>query len=177
MKDRINHKIYIMFPSIWKCWREWWRVRKWFKFPKINIYWQKKNSLSFYCLFDKLFSFEIYPLRWKTKYTDYCFEGCPYIIFNLFRKRFLAIEFVAPNIKGEETNSHIYYESILDKIHGKYSYITMESEPLNIYEVYKNNIWTRYGKNNVEQKFTCLPYLTKYAKKEIEKINPKEFEI
>ena len=162
--------IYIMFPAIWKCWREWWKVRKWFKFPNINVYLQNKKNLCFYCLYDKWFSFEIYPLRSKMKFTDYCFEQCPYIIFNFFGKWFFIIEFTCPNIKGYESNDHIYYESILDKCYGKYSYTTFDSQPLNIYEAYKNNIWTRYGEKNHEQKFTCMPYLTKYGKSEVNRI-------
>lgn len=151
--------------NIFKCWKEWRKVKEDFLFPDVKFHFIKGwKNLHFYCFYGKkLFSLECVPLDWKTKFTDYCYERDPYIILQLFYSLFFVWQFKEPTKyvnHDEGNNSHIYYESILQYAYGDYSYKEMKSIPVSLYKVYENNIWRRHGKHNVEFKLTCAPYLT-----------------
>ena len=167
-----NSPIYIMWPAIWKCWKEWWKARQYFLFPSIKYSWHKSKWV--YGSDAKIFSFEIHPLQWKTKFTDNVYEGAPYILFQFFNKYQFVIEFIAPQKFYQNyqrdilARNDIYYESILDKAYGQWSYKERKQLKMTIKEVYENNQWRSFKEHsNDYEVLTCVPYLTKKGHSEI----------
>lgn len=90
--------------------KTWWKVRKWFKFPKPSIYFGPIVSGLPYGLPDKWIELYIYDVSWKDKYNSPSFEFTPQINLNLFKKYQLLLTF-------QTRNDYIYWETILDIIY------------------------------------------------------------
>lgn len=153
------------------CIKEWFKVREWFLFPKIVC---KKPELPIIShvsryygdiIKNKILYIEILPLQWKSKFADYCFEGVPSITIKIFGW-VRTMEFVRPD-KGHRNDSYLYYEGMLEKLYGKYSYKKRKMIPVTIYETYRDNIWKTIGQ---EEETDILPYLTPKAYEEVNSI-------
>lgn len=90
--------------------KTWWKVRKWFKFPKPSIYFGPIVSGLPYGLPDKWIELYIYDVTWKDKYNSPSFEFTPQINLNLFKKYQLLLTF-------QTSGDYLYWETILDIIY------------------------------------------------------------
>lgn len=90
--------------------KTWWKVRKWFKFPKPSIYFGPIVSGLPYGLPDKWIELYIYDVTWKDKYNSPRFEFTPQINLNLFKKYQLLLTF-------QTSDDYLYWETILDIIY------------------------------------------------------------
>ena len=90
--------------------KTWWKVRKWFKFPKPSIYFGPIVSGLPYGLPDKWIELYIYDVTWKDKYNSPRFEFAPQINLDLFKKDQLLLTF-------QTSDDDIYWETILDIIY------------------------------------------------------------
>ena len=90
--------------------RTWWKVRKWFKFPKPSIYFGP-IILGLPCGFpNKWIELHSYDVTWKDKYDSPRFEFTPQINLELFKKYQLLLTF-------QTNNNDVYWETILDIIY------------------------------------------------------------
>ena len=90
--------------------KTWWKVRKWFKFPKPSIYFGPIVSGLPYGIPDKWIELYIYDVTWKDKYNSPSFEFTPQINLNLFKKYQLLLTF-------QTNDDYLYWETILDIIY------------------------------------------------------------
>lgn len=90
--------------------KTWWKVRKWFKFPKPSIYFGPIVSGLPYGLPDKWIELYIYDVSWKDKYNSPSLEFTPQINLDLFKKYQLLLTF-------QTSDDCIYWETILDIIY------------------------------------------------------------
>lgn len=90
--------------------KTWWKVRKWFKFPKPSIYFGPIVSGLPYGIPDKWIELYIYDVTWKDKYNSPRFEFTPQINLNLFKKYQLLLTF-------QTSDDYLYWETILDIIY------------------------------------------------------------
>ena len=90
--------------------KTWWKVRKWFKFPKPSIYFGPIVSGLPYGLPDKWIELYIYDVSWKDKYNSPSLEFTPQINLDLFKKYQLLLTF-------QTSDDYIYWETILDIIY------------------------------------------------------------
>ena len=90
--------------------RTWWKVRKWFKFPKPSLYFGPITS-GLPCGFpNKWIELHSYDVTWKDKYDSPRFEFTPQINLELFKKYQLLLTF-------QTNNNDVYWETILDIIY------------------------------------------------------------
>lgn len=170
-----NFPIYINLLNFYLPWKHWWKVRKYFLKPETKFYYCKGygNLMVTGVPSKKIFLLQFAPLDYKTKFSDYCHEGDPYIVLGLFNKWYWVWTLTYPKKKTNAYNdyghSSLYWECVLEKLYGRWDYTLRESKEMNIYEVYEDNIWKRYEKGNKETKFTCIPYLTKDGFRELMK--------
>lgn len=90
--------------------RTWWKVRKWFKFPKPSIYFGPIISWLPCGLPNKWIELYSYDVTWKDKYDSPRFEFTPQINLELFKKYQLLLTF-------QTNNNDVYWETILDIIY------------------------------------------------------------
>lgn len=90
--------------------KTWWKVRKWFKFPKPSIYFGPIVSGLPYGLPDKWIELYIYDVSWKDKYNSPSLEFTPQINLDLFKKYQLLLTF-------QTNHDYVYWETILDIIY------------------------------------------------------------
>lgn len=117
--------------------RTWWKVRKWFKFPKPSIYFGPIVSGLPYGLPDKWLELYSYDVTWKDKYNSPRFEFTPQINLNLFKKYQLLLTF-------QTSDDYLYWETILDIIY--YNKSLKEAIDINTWETYnkeKINAFTK----------------------------------
>ena len=112
--------------------KTWWKVRKWFKFPKPSIYFGPIVSGLPYRLPDKWIELHIYDVIWKDKYNSPSFEFTPQINLDLFKKYQLLLTF-------QTKNDYIYWETILDIIYYNKS----------LKEAIDTNTWENYNKEKI----------------------------
>ena len=105
--------------------KTWWKVRKWFKFPKPSIYFGPIVSGLPYGLPDKWIELYIYDVTWKDKYNSPRFEFTPQINLNLFKKYQLLLTF-------QTNDDYLYWETILDIIY--YNKSLKEAIDINTWE-------------------------------------------
>lgn len=105
--------------------KTWWKVRKWFKFPKPSIYFGPIVSGLPYGLPDKWIELYIYDVTWKDKYNSPRFEFTPQINLDLFKKYQLLLTF-------QTSDDYIYWETILDIIY--YNKSLKEAIDINTWE-------------------------------------------
>lgn len=105
--------------------KTWWKVRKWFKFPKPSIYFGPIVSGLPYGLPDKWIELYIYDVTWKDKYNSPRFEFTPQINLNLFKKYQLLLTF-------QTSDDYLYWETILDIIY--YNKSLKEAIDINTWE-------------------------------------------
>ena len=105
--------------------KTWWKVRKWFKFPKPSIYFGPIVSGLPYGLPDKWIELYIYDVIWKDKYNSPRFEFTPQINLNLFKKYQLLLTF-------QTSDDYLYWETILDIIY--YNKSLKEAIDINTWE-------------------------------------------
>ena len=112
--------------------KTWWKVRKWFKFPKPSIYFGPIVSGLPYRLPDKWIELHIYDVIWKDKYNSPSLEFTPQINLDLFKKYQLLLTF-------QTRNDYIYWETILDIIYYNKS----------LKEAIDTNTWENYNKEKI----------------------------
>lgn len=105
--------------------KTWWKVRKWFKFPKPSIYFGPIVSGLPYGIPDKWIELYIYDVTWKDKYNSPSFEFTPQINLNLFKKYQLLLTF-------QTSDDYLYWETILDIIY--YNKSLKEAIDINTWE-------------------------------------------
>lgn len=105
--------------------KTWWKVRKWFKFPKPSIYFGPIVSGLPYGLPDKWIELYIYDVTWKDKYNSPRLEFTPQINLNLFKKYQLLLTF-------QTSDDYLYWETILDIIY--YNKSLKEAIDINTWE-------------------------------------------
>ena len=112
--------------------KTWWKVRKWFKFPKPSIYFGPIVSGLPYGLPDKWIELYIYDVTWKDKYNSPRFEFAPQINLDLFKKYQLLLTF-------QTSDDDIYWQTILDIIYYNKS----------LKEAINKNTWENYNKEKI----------------------------
>jgi len=121
--------------------RTWWKVRKWFKFPKPSIYFGPiVNGLPI-DFPSKWVELHCYDVTWKDKYDSPRFEFEPQINLELFKKYQLLLTF-------KTSNDDVYWETILDMVYYNKS----------LKEAIARNTWENYNKEGIDA-FT-LNFLT-----------------
>lgn len=90
--------------------RTWWKVRKWFRFPKPSIYFGPIIDGLPIGFPDKWVELHCYDVTWKDKYNSPRFEFVPQINLELFKKWQLLLTF-------QTTNNDVYWETILDIVY------------------------------------------------------------
>lgn len=140
--------------------KTWLKVRKLFKFPKIQVFYgnvDKVNTGHIYAnYFDKNSNFYLQSsdVVYKWKFDDICLECPPYITLVLFKKWKLSIVF-----NGPINDYHIYWDAILTclyidnkdirKTKQEYSwvrYVKTEDGDYDKVSAWDNNILTNYAK-------------------------------
>ena len=151
--------------NIFKCWKYWRKVKDYFIKPDVKFRFIK-NDPPYPFAINKWLSIEAHKLNWKLKFEDYCYEDNPWFGIALFNKFYWVWELKEPMkyvyAKTDYGHSSLYWEAILQKNFGRYSYVKNKYIPMKIYDVYKDNIWTN-GFHKPPLKFTIAPYLTEYA--------------
>lgn len=90
--------------------RTWWKVRKWFRFPKPSIYFGPIIDGLPIGFPDKWIELHCYDVTWKDKYNSPRFEFVPQINLELFKKWQLLLTF-------QTANNDVYWETILDIVY------------------------------------------------------------
>jgi len=121
--------------------RTWWKVRKWFKFPKPSIYFGPIIMGLPMGLPNKWIELHCYDVTWKDKYDSPRFEFEPQINLELFKKYQLLLTF-------KTSNNDVYWETILDMVYYNKS----------LKEAIARNTWENYNKEGIDA-FT-LNFLT-----------------
>lgn len=162
--------IYINSLNVFKLFKEWWQGRDIFMAPAIikveddsdishvDKYYNEKIKR-------KILYIELIELGWKSKFTDYTVYAPPSIRIKLFNKQW-RWDIREPHYDCGEPpydDCSLYYEAILNHIYGDWHLSTKTVTYPDIYELYKNNIWTRYGDDNKSQTFTIRPYLKHFS--------------
>lgn len=124
--------------------KTWWKVRKYFKFPKLYISYTTK----YYC--DHWLSIETFDITWKDKWNSPRHEINPRITISIFKKFALNI-----SIEGNIKYSWIYWETILD-----YLYYTNDLKKA----LENNDGWRDSKGNKINIELICLKskYYGKY---------------
>lgn len=116
--------------------KTWWKVRKYFKFPKLYISYTTK----YYC--DHWLSIEVFDITWKDKWFSPRHEISPLIKISIFKKLILKIY-----LEGNKYYSEIYWETILD-----YLYYTND-----LTKALENNSgWEDFKGNKINPELICL---------------------
>ena len=121
--------------------RTWWKVRKWFKFPKPSIYFGHIVTGLPMGFPNKWIELHCYDVTWKDKYDSPRFEFEPQINLELFKKYQLLLTF-------KTSNDDVYWETILDIVYYNKS----------LKEAIARNTWENYNKEGTDA-FT-LNFLT-----------------
>lgn len=124
--------------------RTWWKVRKWFKFPKPSICFYKDFSAS------KLIEFYCWDVTWTEKeYQNIRLDFSPYIELTLFKRFSWKLTFKVPE-------DYVYWETIIEIVYYNKS----------IKEAIQDNTWKKYPKG-IEQDINVftLNYLTPAGEK------------
>lgn len=90
--------------------KTWWKVRKWFRFPKPSIYFGPIIDGLPIGFPNKWIELHCYDVTWKDKYNSPRFEFVPQINLELFKKWQLLLTF-------QTANNDVYWETILDIIY------------------------------------------------------------
>jgi hypothetical protein len=139
----------------------WWKVRKFFKFPKIKLFYGNVDKASTGYIYvdwfdrDSNFYFRYSDVYYKWKWDDICLECPPYITLVLFKKWKISLVFHGP-IKDYDT----YWDAILTclyidnkdirKTKQEYAwvrYIKTEDGDHEKISAWDDNILTDYAKN------------------------------
>lgn len=159
--------IYINTLNVFILFKEYWKAREHFMFPRIikmtynksyPQYMQAIGTDRWYreSIKNKLLYIEVLPLDWKDKFGDYVVEGIPTVrIMIPWLKKHIEYQLEAPTKSVRYTL--VYWEAILQYIYGKWDYKNKKPVLPTINEVYNNNIWKRYGENNIENTIDILP--------------------
>lgn len=128
-----NKYIYIDIENPFKTW---WKVRKYFKFPKLHISTTNKYRSNYW------FHIKTFDILWKDKWNSPRHEISPRITINIFKKFTLSI-----SIEGNIEYSWIYWETILD-----YLYYTND-----LTKALENNSgWEDSKGNKINPELICL---------------------
>lgn len=128
--------------------KTWWKVRKYFKFPRPHIhvgpiwrfpYYRPRHIICFYCL----------DVTWKSKYDLCRFIEAPQINLILFKKYQFLLTF-------DVNDNDIYWETILSMVYRNQS----------IKESVDSNTWIKCGKEEDKLNAVTLNYLTPYGLRE-----------
>lgn len=154
----------IPFVGKWNYWHNplyhWWKMRKYFKFPKIHFVCQK-DFWMFGCPINKNYYKPIVDIRfnalgWKDKYDSPRHEHDPFLQIVFFKKYHLVWVFnwITKGDFDESTRNMATWEALLDMMFYKHT----------ITEVRNMHIWS-----SNENKIYIDSNLTKYALNEIAK--------
>ena len=127
-----DYSIYFKFGnlihlSLENPFRTWWKARKYFKMPKLNICIRKLGWYFPYARYDyigRILDISTKDVRWKDKYDSPRYEGNPYIFICLFRTICLEVNFYIPRLAETgniEDGSSYYWEYLLNYLYYKYS--------------------------------------------------------
>lgn len=95
----------------------WWKVRKYFKAPKIKFYIGRIKWIYGYPLkYNKYVSFNMSSLGWKDKFRNPRFEWNPYILITVLNKWQLSITFYyVPDFTWEAILDILYYNKSVEQ--------------------------------------------------------------
>jgi len=149
--------IYWNSLNVFKCFREYWKVRKYFEAPCIKRYYypyikQHEYNTDVYskCKW-RILEIKVYPLLWKWKWNQVRHEYNPTFSIMLFNKWKWRYELHSPDAKEDL----IYWESILNFLYDD----TCKS---NLNKTYSENIWWSDYDNETKEytkQNTVYPYL------------------
>ena len=172
-----HHNIYINL-RFHRLIKDWWKVRKYFRFPNIKFYKGVSGGIEFDYYMEnpgifnnKLFGFHIEGLGHKYKWYENVYTYCPEIVCVFNRKVLFTIKFESPKLytyvdsplkdmeygKIPVTNNHMYWQSIIDCIYNDKT----------LFKVHESNIYSSYDKETNESVIEYIDgYLTNKGKLE-----------
>lgn len=125
--------------------KTWWKVRKYFKFPRPHIHVGSIWKFP-YCKPRRNFCFYSLDVIWKSKYDLCRFEVAPQINLILFKKYQFLLTF-------DVNDNDIYWETILSMIYRDKS----------LKEAIELNTWVKCGEEDKKLNAMTLNYLTPYG--------------
>ena len=167
--------IYWNSLNVFKCFREYWKVRKYFEAPCIKQYYypyikQDEYETDVYseCKW-RILEIKVYPLMWKLKWDSIRYEYNPSVSITFFNRWKYRFELCSPD--GEE--NLIYWESILNFLYD-------DKCKSNLKETYLNNMWWGNYDNETKEYTklnTVYPYIKSgYQEYLLHTLNEKELE-
>lgn len=127
---RLSYFLYSKIPFISKGWNEyhnplyhWWKVRKYFKFPKVSFYFRKNYTyLKIKKFYNSILCIQFSALGWKNKYNQPRFMWNPFIKIILFKKYNLLWifywekDYIYNSMVWEYIIKLIYYDTTIENI-------------------------------------------------------------
>lgn len=161
--------------TIFTCYREWWKARKYFKRPVWHFYITET---------DRYWGtwFGIIPLAWKMKYDEARFEEAPEIFIKVGKERFFVWKLQAPykSFHYDYPDDDHYWEALLTYLYNHFDRKDRKYKR-DISKTYNEYVWSRlvYSDEDTKNKKYDNPVmkeveyidraLTDYAKKELVK--------